>query len=276
MQDETENVVVTKTADYAIDEQEPKNTASYDRVRGERNRTLIALAQAGDDTAMETLVVENAGLVRSLAQRFCGRGTELEDLIQIGTIGMIKAIRSFALERGTAFSTYAVPLIVGEIRRHLRDDGMIRVSRSYKKLGAQLMRARSEIVAEEQREPSVRELAERCGVDMEEAAIALDAISPVRSLYDPLPGGKNDGGATQTYDAVLPDEDSAAELEHMHDRLALSQAISHMQPLWQRIVLLRYYRNHTQQQVAEQLGLTQVKVSREEKKIVAFLREELA
>ena len=246
------------------------------RTRGDRNRALIALAQEGDDAAMELLVVENTGLVRSLAQRFCGRGTELEDLIQIGTIGMIKAIRSFALERGTAFSTYAVPLIVGEIRRHLRDDGMIRVSRSYKKLGAQLMRVRSDIVTEEQREPSVRELAERCGVDMEEAAVALDAISPVRSLYDPLPGGKNDGGAAQTYDAVLPDEDSAAELERMHDRLALSQAISRMEPLWQRIVLLRYYRNRTQQQVAEQLGLTQVKVSREEKKIVAFLRQELA
>ena len=253
-----------------------EDRVACDPTRGERNRALIARAQVGDDAAMEALVVENAPLVRSMAQRFCGRGTELEDLVQIGTIGMIKAIRSFSLERGTAFSTYAVPLIVGEIRRHLRDDGMIRVSRTYKKLGAQLMRVRSEILTEEQREPSVRELAERCGVDMEEAAVALDAISPVRSLYDPLPGAKQDGGTVQTYDAVLPDEDSARELEHMHDRMALSQAISHMQPLWQRIVLLRYYRNHTQQEVAEQLGLTQVKVSREEKKIVAFLREELA
>ena len=245
-----------------------------DATRGERNRALIARAQAGDDSAMEALVVENAGLVRSLAQRFCGRGTELEDLMQIGTIGMIKAIRSFSLERGTAFSTYAVPLIVGEIRRHLRDDGMIKVSRSYKKLGAQLMRVRSEIIAAQSREPSVRELAELCGVEAEEAAMALDAISPVRSLYDPLPGGDG-SGTPQTYDAILPDEDSATELERMQDRLALSQAIARMQPLWQRIILLRYYRNRTQQQVADQLGLTQVKVSREEKKIVAYLREEL-
>lgn len=262
----------TITAD---EERTEVEETTFDRVRSERNRDLIARAQADEDEAMEALVIENAGLVRSLAQRFCGRGTEFEDLIQIGTIGMIKAVRSFSLERGTAFSTYAVPLIVGEIRRHLRDDGMIRVSRTYKKLGAQLMRVRSEIVAEEQREPSVRELAERCGVDMEEAAMALDAISPVRSLYDPLPGTSGDG-SVQTYDAVLPDEDSTADFEHLHDRLALTQAISRMQPLWQRIVLLRYYRNHTQQQVAEQLGLTQVKVSREEKKIVAFLREELA
>ena len=251
-----------------------RENSAYDTARGERNRALIARAQEGDEAAMEALVVENAGLVRSLSQRFCGRGTELEDLLQIGTIGMIKAIRSFSLDRGTAFSTYAVPLIVGEIRRHLRDDGMIKVSRSYKKLGAQLMRVRGEILAEEEREPTMRELAERCGVEMEEAAMALDAISPVRSLYDPLPGGVGEG--TQTYDAVLPDEESAAELERMHDRLTLSQAISRMQPLWQRIVLLRYYRNRTQQEVAEQLGLTQVKVSREEKKIVAFLRQELA
>lgn len=259
--------------DIPIDEAACENVG-FDRARSERNRALIERAQRDDDVAMEQLVIENAGLVRSLAQRFCGRGTEFEDLIQIGTIGMIKAVRSFSLERGTAFSTYAVPLIVGEIRRHLRDDGMIKVSRSYKKLGAQLMRIRSEILMFEEREPSVRELAERCGVDMEEAAMALDAISPVRSLCDTLPGAGN-GESTQTYEAVLPDEESADELERMHDRMALTQAISRMQPLWQKIILLRYYRNHTQQQVAEQLGLTQVKISREEKKIVAYLREEL-
>lgn len=253
---------------------ETQQNGGPDTTRIERNRRLIEQAQAGDEGAMEALVVENAGLVRSLAQRFLGRGTEFEDLIQIGTIGMIKAVRSFSLERGTAFSTYAVPLIIGEIRRHLRDDGMIKVSRVYKKLGAQLMRVRSEIMAEEAREVSVRELAERCGVDIEEAAVALDAISPVRSLYDPLPGG-TDSGDGQTYEAVLPDEESADELERMYDRLALRQAISTLQPLWQKIILLRYYRNQTQQQVAQVLGLTQVKVSREEKKIVAHLRQEL-
>lgn len=245
--------------------------------RTERNRLLIGAAQSDDEQsaaqALETLVSENTGLVRSLALRFCGRGTEYEDLIQIGTIGMIKAIRSFDLSRGTAFSTYAVPLIVGEIRRHLRDDGMIKVSRTYRKLGAQLLRMSNEITAKEMREPSVRELAECCGVELEEAVIALDAISPVRSLYDPLPGGL--GENAQSYDAVLPDEDSSDEMERIKDRLALSQAISKMQPIWQKIVLLRYYRNHTQQQVAEVLGLTQVKVSREEKKIVAYLRHEL-
>lgn len=252
-----------------------RGAAAVDRVRGERNRTLIVRAQAGEDAAMEALVIENAGLVRSLAQRFCGRGTELEDLIQIGTIGMIKAVRSFDGDRGTVFSTYAVPLIVGEIRRHLRDDGIIKVSRGYKRLGAQLMRTRGELALELGREPSVRELAEHCGVELEEAAMALDAISPVRSLYEPLSGGASED-VSQSYETVLPDEEGADELEHMYDRLALSQAISKMPRDWQRIVLLRYYRNQTQQQVAQQLGLTQVKVSREEKKIVAFLRAELA
>jgi RNA polymerase sporulation-specific sigma factor len=248
-----------------------------DSARNERNRALIACVQTGteveSEAALEVLVRENLGLVRSLALRFCGRGTEYEDLIQIGTIGMIKAIRSFELERGTAFSTYAVPLIVGEIRRHLRDDGMIKVSRSYRKLGAQILRMSAEISAREQREPTVRELAGACGVSIEEAAVALDAISPVRSLHDPLPGATREDA--QSYEAVLPDEDSADELERVKDKLALTQAISKMQPMWQKIVLLRYYRNHTQQQVADALGLTQVKVSREEKKIVAFLREEL-
>ena len=248
-----------------------------DRARNEKNRALIACAQSEDEgqaaAALETLVSDNMGLVRSLALRFCGRGCEFEDLIQLGTIGMIKAIRSFELERGTAFSTYAVPLIVGEIRRHLRDDGMIKVSRAYRKLGAQLLRLSNEIMGQEAREPSISELAAGCGVTVEEAAIALDAISPVRSLYDPLPGGGKE--ESQSYDAIIPDEDSSDELERIKDKLALSQAIAKMQPMWQKIVLLRYYRNHTQQQVADALGLTQVKVSREEKKIVAFLRQEL-
>ena len=248
-----------------------------DRQRNDRNRAMIAKAQGENaeaaEEALSILVQENTGLVRSLALRFCGRGTDFEDLIQIGTIGMIKAIRSFELERGTAFSTYAVPLIVGEIRRHLRDDGIIKVSRSYRKLGAQLLHLSNEISAREQREPSIRELAMGCGVSVEEAAVALDAISPVRSLYDPLPGALREDA--QSYEAVLPDEDSADELERVKDKLALTQAISKMQPMWQKIVLLRYYRNHTQQEVADALGLTQVKVSREEKKIVAFLREEL-
>ena len=128
------------------------------------------------------------GLVRSIAMRFCGRGTEYEDLVQIGTIGMLKAIRSFDSERGTAFSTYAVPLIVGEIRRHLRDDGIIKISRCQRKLGMDLRAAEQRIMNEEGRTPHIEELATACGVSPEEAAVALEATTPILSLSTALNG----------------------------------------------------------------------------------------
>lgn len=243
--------------------------ARHESSRYATNTQLIERAQAGDEAAMEELVVLNMGLVRSLAVRFRDRGTEMEDLIQIGTIGMIKAIRSFDLTRGTTFSTYAVPLIVGEIRRHLRDDGMIKVSRTYRRIGVALMNAQNRIRSEEGRDPTIGELAELCGISPEEAAMALDAIAPVSSLSDTVYG--EDG---ITLEGTIADEDN--DIEKLSDKIALNQAIARMQPLWQKIVLLRYYRDMTQQQTADRLGLSQVKVSREEKKIMEFLREQLA
>lgn len=239
--------------------------------RYQRNRDLIILAQSGDESATETLIIENTALVKSIALKFRDRGTEFEDLMQIGTIGMIKAIRSFEVERGTAFSTYAVPLIVGEIRRHLRDDGLIRVSRSYKRTGIIIMREKNRIMTEEGREASVAELAEMAGVSVEEAAIAIDAVSPVSSLSDNVYGEDS-----KTFDAVIPDRESADELENLNDRISLAQAINKMPPDWRKIVLLRYYRDMTQQEVANIMGLSQVKISREEKKIMVFLRGEMA
>ncbi len=236
-----------------------------------RNRDLILQAQAGNEKATETLIIENTALVKSLALKFRDRGTEFEDLMQIGTIGMIKAINSFQMERGTAFSTYAVPLIVGEIRRHLRDDGLIRVSRGYKKTGITIMREKNRIMTEEGREAGIAELAAHAGVSIEEAAIAIDAVSPITSLSDNVYGEDS-----KTLDSVIPDRESADEFENLTDRLSLGQAINKMPPEWRKIVLLRYYRDMTQQQVAAMLGLSQVKVSREEKKIMSFLRGELA
>lgn len=236
-----------------------------------RNRELILAAQRGDECATETLIVENVALVKSIALKFRDRGTELEDLMQIGTIGMIKAIRSFDMDRGTAFSTYAVPLIVGEIRRHLRDDGLIRVSRGYKRTGIAIMREKNRIMLEEGREAGVGELASSIGVSVEEAAIAIDAVSPISSLSDNVFGEDS-----KTLDSVIPDREAADELENLNDRISLGQAINKMPQEWRKIVLLRYYRDMTQQQVATLLGLSQVKVSREEKKIMSFLRGELA
>ncbi len=237
----------------------------------ERNQELLRRASEGDSDAEAALVEENLGLVRKVARRFLDRGTEYEDLVQIGTIGMIKAIRSFSAERGTVFSTYAVPLIIGEIRRHLRDEGPIKVSRIYKRQGLMLMCEKNRIAAEEGREAGVAELAARCGVSVEEAAVSLDAMSPVTSLSDFVYGEDS-----VTYENVIPDEESERESEQICDRLALAQCIHRLPELWQKIVLMRYFRNMTQQQTGAALGMTQVKISREEKKLLAALREELS
>ena len=236
-----------------------------------QNIALVKLAQSGDEAAMEKLVLDNMGLVRTVAVKFRDRGTEFEDLMQIGTMGMIKAIHSFDTSRGTAFSTYAVPLIVGEIRRHLRDDGLIRVSRGTRHTGVLLMRERARIAAEEGRDATVGELAAAVGITVEDAAMALEAMTPVSSLSDNAYGEDSPELGT-----VIPDRAEADDMARQVDRIALTQVIAQLPPLWKKIILLRYYRNMTQQQVANAMGLTQVKVSREEKKIMAFMREKLS
>lgn len=240
--------------------------------RGTRNLDLIFKAQSGDEMdsmqALETIIEENMGLVRSIAFRFRDRGTEIEDLIQIGTVGMIKAVRSFQFEREVAFSTYAVPLIMGEIKRHLRDEGPIKVSRVYKKLSMELGRAKNKILTDEGREPTVAELAKICGISVEDAAIALEAINPISSLSDTFGDDEK-----LTLESQLSSDDH--EIERLNDKIALAQAIEKLPRDWKKIITLRYFRNMTQQQVADVLGLSQVKVSREEKKILAFLKSEL-
>lgn len=237
------------------------------------NIELVRLAQGDDkersEYASEELVRLNMGLVRSVALRYRERGTEYEDLIQIGTLGMIKAIRSFDCERGTQFSTYAVVLISGEIRRHFRDDGIIKVSRYHKKLGAEIANAKAKIANAEGREPKIEEIAKMCGVSVEEAAIAMDAMSPVYSLTESF--GEDEDGMSPI-DKISNGEN---ESEKLCDKIALSQSIAKMPQEWQKIVLLRYFRNMTQQQTASAMGLSQVKVSREEKKILEFLRQEM-
>lgn len=248
---------------------------AQDRSAYSANRELIILAQAEEGErsawALEELVKLNMGLVRKIALRFCERGVELEDLIQIGTIGMIKAARGFDCDRGTNFSTYAVPLIFGEIRRHLRDEGPIKVGRYYKKLGALLLSEKNRIFAQEGREARLSELASLCGVTPEEASVAMDAISPIVSLSDSAYGEDDNVTVGET----IVDIEASSEISRINDRVALKEACSEMSEQWQRIVALRFFRNMTQQQVADVLGVTQVKVSREEKKILAFLRERL-
>ena len=233
------------------------------------NIRLVLLAQDGDERATEELFHKNGGLVKSIAMRFCGRGTDTEDLIELGNIGLLKAIRSFDASRNCAFSTYAVPLIFGEIRRFLRDDGPIKVSRNQKRLGAALMQEKERRQKNGECDVHISVLAESCGVTTEEASEALDAISPVCSLSECVYGDEEG----VTLEGTLYDED---ENERMLDRLAISAAIDKLPDVRKKIILLRYYRNFTQQQTAAALGLTQVKVSREEKRILEFFREELS
>ena len=231
------------------------------------NPRLLAAALAGDPRAEEELVKANAGLVRSVAARFSDRGYDREELFDVGQIGLLKAVRTYDPARGCAFSTYAVPLIFGEIRRFLRDDGPIKVSREKKRLAAALSAERERAAANGE-DLRLSELAEKVGVTPEEAADALDAVSPVRSLSE---YAYRDEGPT--LGETIADE---GENERVFDRIALALAVAKLPALRKKIVLLRYYRDLSQQKVADLLGLTQVKVSREEKRAIAFLREELS
>ena len=233
------------------------------------NLTLIQEAQNGNRDAMETLISQNMGLVKTVARRFIGRGVEYEDLVQIGTMGMLKAAKSFDADFGTVFSTYAVPLIIGEIRRFLRDDGIIKVSRDIRKKGMLIMKAKEEYIKEHQQEPKLSELATLCEMTSEEVVYALDAVSPIYSLQDTV--GNDEDGAT--LEQMTPADEN--EIEKMTDKLALAEAIAKLDRQSQMIIQLRFYKDLSQQQTAEILGITQVKVSREEKKIFAFLRKEL-
>ena len=235
-----------------------------------KNQELLEKATLGDEKATEELIKNNLGLVRSIAIRFKDRGVELEDLIQLGTLGMLKAIRSFDLSKKTAFSTYAVPLIIGEIRRFMRDDGLIKVSRIYKQQGAMLMREREKYISEYGYEPKIEVLAKLCNLSVEEAAVAIDASSPVNSLSASISGDDEN----YTLENVLSEEKS--EIDTRIEHIALSQAISTLPPLWRKIVVLRYLKEYSQQRTASTLGLTQVKISREEKKIFEALRKELS
>jgi len=235
-----------------------------------KNQILLEKAVKGDESATAELMETNIGLVRSIAIRFKDRGVEYEDLIQIGCIGMLKAIRSFDLEKGTVFSTYAVPLIVGEIRRFLRDDGLIKVSRIYKQQGALLMREREKYIAEHGEEPKIEVLAKICSLTVEEAAVAIDATAAVNSLSASLDSDDD----SFTLEKVLSCESN--EIDRKIDHIALTQAISSLSPLWRKIITLRYLQEYSQQATAKILGLTQVKISREEKKIFQVLRKKLS
>lgn len=230
----------------------------------EGRAALITRAKEGDGQALQILVDENTGLVRSIAVRFTGRGVDYDDLCQIGHIGMIKAIRNFDLDRGTAFSTYAVPLIIGEIKRFLRDDGEIKVGRELKRKGALIMAAREKYIARHGEEPTVSVLASLCGFSEEETVECIGATAATVSLSEQV--GE---------DATLEDFLGTDFTSEINEKIALKQAIERLPKEEQEIIYLRYYKNMTQSETGKILGMTQVTVSRKEARALTRLRGEL-
>lgn len=231
------------------------------------NATLLARLREGDTGAEEELLTLNRPLVTAIAARFVGRGCDMEDLVSMGMMGLLRAIRSFDPAKGCVLSTYAVPLIAGEIRRFLRDDGMVKVSRTQKSLAARLLSAKEQL-EREGKDTGIASLATVCGVSAEEAASAAFASAPVLSLSEPM---GEDGDVT--LEGSITDE---YEEERRIDRLALAMAMGKLPEQSRKILLLRYYRDYSQEETARALGLSQVKISREEKKILAFLKKELS
>lgn len=229
------------------------------------NLALLAAYRAGDTEAGERLFLLNRPLIHHVVERFRSRGADVEELVECGTVGLVKAMNTFDLSRGVQFSTYAVPLILGEIRRFLRDDGLIKVSREEKALCRRLAEENARRAALGL-DTSLRAVAEAVGVRAEDAACALGSAVPVRSIDEPAYDDSLPLGAT------LCDED---EQQRTHDALALRLAIEELPPLWRKLILLRYFRDLSQTDTAAALGWTQVKVSREEKKVLATLRTKL-
>ena len=236
----------------------------------DRTEELIRRSQDGDKAARDTLIEENMGLIHHVAKRFLGRGVEAEDLFQIGAIGLLKAVDRFDLGFGVRFSTYAVPMIAGEIRRFLRDDSMIKVSRSLKELAVKAARLREQLLMERGAEPGVEELAGRLGVESEELVQAMDSCTEVESLQKVISQGDSEG--TSLLERV---EQGRDEQEELLRRMLLEELLASLDPKERRLIVLRFFHDRTQSQVAEELGMSQVQVSRLEKKILLALKEKI-
>lgn len=231
---------------------------------------LIGRAHQGDKRARDILTEENMGLVHSIAARFKNRGVEMEDLVQIGCIGLLKAIDKFDLSYDVKFSTYAVPMITGEIKRFLRDDGMVKVSRSLKEMAAKAYALREQLILEKGREPQIEELAKELGVSREELVLAMDSQGQVESLQKTI--YQSDGNEISLGER-LPQEEN--QQEKVVNRMFLEQALNMLDKKERELIYLRFFQDRTQSSIAGELGMSQVQVSRMEKKILKRLREKL-
>ncbi|WZL74537.1 RNA polymerase sporulation sigma factor SigF [Clostridiaceae bacterium 35-E11] len=237
----------------------------------EETLELIKKAQRGDERAKNILVRHNLGLVRSVLKRFANRGYEKDDLYQLGCIGLVKAIEKFDFNYDVKFSTYAIPMIIGEIKRFLRDDGMIKVSRSLKQTAGRVKMMKESLFKKYGREPTLQELSDILNIPKEEIVVALDSNLQPDYLYDVI--HQDDGSPVHLIDKI--GETKTADESEVIDRIALLEVLSKLKPRERKVIVLRYFKDKTQTEIAEVLGISQVQVSRIEKKLLKKIREQL-
>ena len=232
---------------------------------------LIRRAQAGEREAREVLIEENLGLVHHIVKRFAGRGYEMEALFQIGVIGLMKAVDKFNISFDVKFSTYAVPLISGEIKRFLRDDGMVKVSRTLKENGMRVKYARERLCKEKGIEPSLEEVAKEAELSVEEVVMSMEATIQIESVYRSV--YQNDGSEICMLDQLA--DEGKDEQEVLLNHMVIAQLLEGLAKEERQLIILRYYQDKTQTEVARMMGISQVQVSRMEKKILLGLREKI-
>ena len=236
----------------------------------EDNTELIQMARDGNKEALDTLIKLNLPLVTSISKKFLNRGYDYEDIFQIGSIGLVKAFNKFDQSFNVKFSTYAVPMIMGEIKRFLRDDGMIKVSRSVKNTARKLHYDKEILTKKLGRSPTVEELSSFSGVDKEDILIATESVYGMQYLYDTI--HQDDGSPVLLIDKLSEDGEEDKEIV---DKLALKEALSKLDDKSRQIIMLRYFKDKTQIQVAKMLGISQVQVSRIEKRVLKLMKEKL-
>ena len=235
-----------------------------------QNAELLLMAKQGDSEAMNKLIEINLPLVSSISKKFLNRGYDYEDIFQIGSIGLVKAISNFDLEYNVKFSTYAVPMIIGEIKRFLRDDGMIKVSRNVKSLAKKIHYVKEDLTKKLNRAPTVEELAKYSGFDKEDILIAIESANNLQYLYDTI--HQDDGAPVLLIDKL---SEKGEEDSNLIEKIALKDAIRSLDKKARQIIMLRYFKDKTQIQVAKMLGISQVQVSRIEKKVLSEMRKKL-
>ncbi len=246
------------------------NTAKLEVLKNEEMCELLRRTKEGDMAARERLIRGNLRLVLSVLQRFQGRGESADDLFQVGCIGLIKAIDHFDITQPVRFSTYGVPMIVGEIRRYLRDNSAVRVSRSLRDTAYKVLQARERLLRQDQREPTVEQLARELGIPREEIVLAMDAIVDPVSLYEPV---YSEGGDTVCVMDQVSDRRSSDECWLQH--IALKDAVGRLSPRERSILLLRFCQGKTQMEVSTEIGISQAQVSRLEKGAIRSIQKEL-